>query len=152
MEMERQASFFLTGGLMAAHSVDRQRNSIWDSFKRREVYGTSGPRMLLWFDLLNPPNTRGRPIPMGAEAVMNENPIFRFARSAPLNKSPAVPTTRRPHWAQTASTTSAAASAFTHRPPRAGHYANRSRSIQPQNAPGEPIAPLIEGPLAILRV
>ena len=75
-EMERQSSFFMTGGLIAAHSEDRQRESIWDSFQRREVYGTSGPRILLWFDLLNPPGTRGQSIPMGGEIAMDKNPIF----------------------------------------------------------------------------
>ncbi|MBI3785704.1 MAG: DUF3604 domain-containing protein, partial [Deltaproteobacteria bacterium] len=43
-ETERQASYFMTGGLVAVHSSGRDRNSIWSSLKKREVYGTSGDR------------------------------------------------------------------------------------------------------------
>ncbi|MEM9177632.1 MAG: DUF3604 domain-containing protein, partial [Myxococcota bacterium] len=35
MEMERQASFFQTGGLIATHATGRDRDAIWDAFQRR---------------------------------------------------------------------------------------------------------------------
>jgi hypothetical protein len=39
-------SYFYTGGLIATHSDDKTRDSIWSSIKNKEVYATSGPRIL----------------------------------------------------------------------------------------------------------
>ena len=71
---ERIASFLYTGGLIASHSDKKNRDSIWKSLNQREVYATSGERILLWFELINHPSTEK--IPMGSEVTMQNNPRF----------------------------------------------------------------------------
>ncbi len=76
-EAERATSFFLTGGLIAVHAEGRDRDSIWQAMEQKQVYGTSGPRILLWFDLLNPPGSTGKTLGMGATAQMPTEPVFQ---------------------------------------------------------------------------
>ncbi len=78
LEAERQSSFFMTGGLAAVHADGRDREAVWAAFERREVYGTSGDRILLWFHLLNAERPDGRfgAVPMGGEAAVRGAPRF----------------------------------------------------------------------------
>jgi len=73
LEDERSKSYYYTGGLAAVHAEGRDRGAIFDALRSRRVYGTSGDRILLWFDLLREDGTR---LPMGSEASLAAVPRF----------------------------------------------------------------------------
>ncbi|PHS28274.1 MAG: hypothetical protein COA84_01890 [Robiginitomaculum sp.] len=88
LELERQASFFTTGGLTAVHSNGRDRDALWGAMARRETYGTSGPRILLWFDLID---NAGKAHPMGSQVETTETPRFRVRAVGAFKQKPGCP-------------------------------------------------------------
>ncbi len=91
--VERQASFFTTGGLAAVHSEGRSREAIWDAMQRKEIYATSGDRILLWFNLLNAERPDGSfgAVPMGGEARLAGAPRFEVRAVGALEQKPGCP-------------------------------------------------------------
>ena len=85
--IERQGSFYTTGGLVAALATGRTREAIWEALAERRVYGTSGPRILLHFEL----ETRDGPAPMGAEREVAATPRFRVAATGARKQRPGCP-------------------------------------------------------------
>jgi hypothetical protein len=142
-DTEREASFMYPGGIVAVHAVSRDRRSIWDALMRREVYGTSGPRMLLWFDLLG---EEGERVPMGGEAETRANPSFVVRAVGALEQQPGCP----------AESLAALSSERLHSLCRNECYHPGDRRhritridvirIRSQQRSGEPVAPLIEDP------
>lgn len=85
--MERQSSFWLTGGLVAVHSEGRAREAIWDGLKTRNVYATSGERLLLWFDEISHDSAE----PMGSEIQRAANPQFSVRAAAAFEQEAGCP-------------------------------------------------------------
>ena len=86
--LERQASFFLTGGLVAVHAKERTRDAIWQALFDRQVYGTSGDRILLWFDLIN---AGEESVPMGSQLEFQGKPKFRVRAAGAFTQLPGCP-------------------------------------------------------------
>ena len=89
LKADRESSgFYYTGGLVAAHSQGRNRDAIWNALDSRNVYATSGDRMLVWFDLLNAPHGA---VPMGSEATMSDAPRFQVKALGAFEQIPGCP-------------------------------------------------------------
>lgn len=51
----RRSSGAMVNGLVAVYSADLTREAVWDAFRSRRVYGTSGPKIILNFRVADSP-------------------------------------------------------------------------------------------------
>ncbi|RIL02179.1 MAG: hypothetical protein DCC71_16720 [Proteobacteria bacterium] len=144
LDFERQASFFLTGGLVAVHADGRSRARVWDALQRREVYGTSGDRILLWFDLVN--GADGGVVPMGSAARVAEAPRFRVRAAGALEQAEGCPDVSREGLSAERLERLCRGECF--HPADARRRITRVEvvRIRPAEQPGEPIAERIQDP------
>ena len=142
-ELERQSSFWTTGGLAAVHAETRTRDGIWEAFRRREVYGTSGPKMLLWFDHLD---DSGAVQPMGSEVRRESAPRFRVRALGAFRQQPGCP--EHVHDGLDAGRIAQLCSGECDHPGNERHPITRVEivRIRPQEQPDEPVDALIQDP------
>ena len=148
VNLERQASFFLTGGLVAAHADGRSRDALWAALSRREVYGTSGDRILLWFDLINAP---GGAAPMGADLTLTANPRFRVRAHGAFEQLEGCP--EHVGGALGAQRTERLCAGGCYHPSDARRRIARIEvvRIRPRRTPDEPIVELVDDPWRTLK-
>ena len=143
MDVERNASFLYPGGLAAVHARRPDREGIFDALMRREVYGTSGPRILLWFDLLT---EEGGRLPMGSEHTTAQPPRFEVRAVGARQQQPGCPD--EVHTALSPARTRSLCLDECHNPGDERHSIHRIEviRIRPQRDPGEAPEVLIEDP------
>ena len=149
-DAERGASFFGTGGLVAVHATGRDRDSIWEALDRKEVYGTSGPQILLWFDLVNAPSTESEPLPMGGSTAMSTAPVFRVRAAGSFEQLPGCP--RESASALGPQAIERVCGGQCDHPSDVRRAITRIEvvRIRPQDHPGEPLDELIDDPWRVI--
>jgi len=148
-DVERTNSMAITGGLVAVHATNRSRAAIWDALESRNVYATSGERMLLWMNLTNGP--KQAPEPMGSAVRMKGNPEFEVKAVGAFIQNPGCPDFQRRVLGAKRLETLCHNECF--------NPSNRRRQItrievvriRPQHNPSEPVGPLIEDPWKTIK-
>ena len=148
MWMERQASFFVTGGLVAVHANERSREAIWDAMQTRNVYGTSGDRILLWFDLKNGPDGA---VPMGSELPFAGVPKFEVRAAGSFEQKPGCAPDVIQALGETRIERICAGECYNPGDRRRRITRIEVVRIQRQQSEGEPVADLIEDPWKTIR-
>lgn len=146
-EFERFSSFFGTGGLVAVHSAGRDRDSIWNALDRKEVYGTSGDRILLWFDLLR---DSGPDLPMGSQTTGSDTPRFRVRAAGAFEQEPGCPEHSTASLSPERLDRLCRGECYNPSDKRKRITRIEVVRIRPQATPNEPVVDLIEDPWRVL--
>lgn len=144
-ELERLSGFWLTGGLAAVHSEGRSREQIWDAMKRRETYGTSGPRMLLWFFH---ENERAK-VPMGSTIETDKAGTFSVRAAGSFRQKPGCPDYAVSALGQSRIDDLCAAECYNPSDKRNFIEQIHIIRIRPQTAPGQDLAERIDDPFLV---
>jgi hypothetical protein len=147
-DVERTNSMSITGGLVAVHAAGRTRGAIWDALKTRNVYATSGERMLLWMNLLNAPGGRRS---MGSAVQMNVNPEFEVKAVGAFVQKPGCPEFQRKVLGAKRLETLCHNECFNPTERRRQITRIEVIRIHPQHKPSEPVGGLIEDPWLTLK-
>jgi hypothetical protein len=145
---ERNLSFYYTGGLAAVHATARNRSAIFDALAARRVYGTSGERILLWFDVIGADGSRH---PMGSEVVLRANPRFEVRAVGAFEQQPGCPL--HVYYALPAERIASLCRGECYNPTAERKPITRIEvvRIRPQRSAEEAIRPLIEDPWRVLE-
>ena len=144
-DFERVGSYMVTGGLIAAHAEGRDRDAIWAALERREVYATSGPRILLWFDLLN------RDQSMGSSTELSETPHFAVRAIGSLEQQPGCPDHVRAALGEERMQQLCLTECYNPSDTRRRITRIEVVRIRPQVRRDEPVGPLIEDPWRVFE-
>lgn len=148
LDVERDSSFMYTGGLVAVHAPDKSRGSIWNALETREVYATSGPKILLWFYLENSPEGI---VPMGAKVEQDTNPRFRVRALGSFIQKPGCPADSIKALGRQGILRLCRGECDYPSDRRHSIRAIEVIRIRPQRYRGEPVGPLIEDPWKVLE-
>jgi len=145
-EFERQSSFFLAGGLAAVHAKARSREAIWDALQSREVYATSGPRILLWFNAVDSVGTK---TPMGGRLATETAPTFEVKAVGAFKQKPGCPDFAKAGMDEQRLNTICSGECYHPSDERRPITRIEVVKIRPQARAGEPLADLVEDPFLV---
>ncbi len=141
VEGERQAAFLHTGGLAAVHAAGRSREAIWDALERRETYATSGQKILLWFDAVDP---KGSKVAMGGGVDAKASPTFTVKAVGAFKQKPGCPDFAKAGMDEGRLTKLCSGECDNPSDERSRITRIEVVKIRPQKTKGEEVAPLIQ--------